>query len=159
LFQKIPKTRGHFAKSRLSSSLRQGAPAWRLPGHRPRHLLLALADEDPLEPHLDATSPPPSLSLAALPFFPVVLFLSPVKTHSSRSPTHSAAIPCLPQPLRRAEKVRLAILSLLAKRIEASRLQSPPESPIPSPDPSSADAKFTAVCPSPAKETFPAGSR
>jgi hypothetical protein len=159
LFQKIPKTRGHFAKSRLSSSLRQGAPAWRLPGHRPRHLLLALADEDPLEPHLDATSPPPSLSLAALPFFPVVLFLFSVKTHSSRSPTHSTAIPCLPQPLRRAEKVCLAVLLLLAKGIEPGHPELPPPSPLPRRKPSCSAAKFTAAGPSPAKTTSPAGSR
>jgi hypothetical protein len=56
----------------------------------------------------DATPLPPPhfpLSLAALLSFPVVLSLPPSrKAYSNRSSPPSAAVPCLPQPRRRAEK-------------------------------------------------------
>jgi hypothetical protein len=134
-----------------------------VPGQHHRHLLLAPRPPRsfPCSCLLCHASPPPPfpLSLDALLSFSVVLSLPPSrKTYSNQSSPPSAAVSCLPQPRRCAEKLRSAALFFSVEGIGPKCRESPPPSPFSPQVPELRRLKFAPDSPPPAKPTSPASS-
>jgi hypothetical protein len=125
---KTCKVRGLCAKWRLSSSLRQQAPACPAQDHRRPppacHLLLPGDEVTPWRlPSMPRNSP--LLLSSPWPLSP----LSPVPPAGARAQAAaSLAAPRLPLPLRLAGKIRHLLLFLPARRIEPEPLETPPTS-------------------------------
>jgi hypothetical protein len=161
--RKLPKARGLFANG---SCLLRGAAAWRLPGDRRCHVLLAAwrprrlpGDAPGRRSSLSFLSLALLLSLPSSFSSPLLSSLSPVKTYSNRSSPPSAAVLRSPLLLREAEKVCLAAHNLPVEGIDPRWSESPPNHRIPRRKWSSSAAKFVVAGHPPAKATSPTGSR
>jgi hypothetical protein len=160
--RKLPKARGLSAKDTLSSSLGHRSTCVELPGDPDATSCFLATRRIPWRPPSDATPPPPPFLPIPWPpsIFPVGLSLSSSReSYSSPWPPTSAGVLCFPQPRRRAEKVRLDVLLLLAKGIDPRCLESPPPSRIPRWKRAPLPPKFVVSGHPPAKPTPPAGSR
>jgi hypothetical protein len=155
--EKSPMARGLFAKIRLSSSLRQRAPAWRLPGRRLATSCLLWAPRRPSRDAYRCHDAAPPFFLSPSPSLLSLLSSQP-RLQARAWPPPSLATPRLPLLIRRAPELRLAALLLPAEVIEPGRLQTPPASSIPHRTRAPPSPKLLAGRPSPAKPSPPATS-